>query len=88
MQHVGPGTLIGDRYAVSHRLQQHPRWERWAAHDTTLGRDVVILTFAGGTPAAAAAVDAARRAAAVTEPRLVRVLDIVTPADHRRSGSE
>lgn len=79
MQHVGPGTLIGDRYAVSHRLQQHPRWERWAAHDTTLGRDVVILTFAGGTPAAAAAVDAARRAAAVTEPRLVRVLDIVTP---------
>ncbi|MBK6302271.1 MAG: hypothetical protein IPF40_14985 [Actinomycetales bacterium] len=47
MQHVGPGTLIGDRYAVSHRLQQHPRWERWAAHDTTLGRDVVILTFAG-----------------------------------------
>lgn len=79
MHEVGPGTLIADRYAVSHRLQQHPRWERWAAHDTTLGREVVILTFASGTPAAAAAVDAARRAAAVTESRLVRVLDIVTP---------
>jgi hypothetical protein len=82
---VGPGTLIADRYAVSHRLQQHPRWERWAAHDTTLGRDVVILTFASGTPAAAAAVDAARRAAAVTEPRLVRVLDIVTPPSSAHS---
>lgn len=85
MHEVGPGTLIADRYAVSHRLQQHPRWERWAAHDTTLGRDVVILTFAGGTPAAAAAVDAARRAAAVTEPRLVRVLDIVTPPSSGQS---
>ena len=85
MHEVGPGTLIADRYAVSHRLQQHPRWERWAAHDTTLGRDVVILTFASGTPAAAAAVDAARRAAAVTEPRLVRVLDIVTPPSSAHS---
>lgn len=85
MSDVGPGTLIADRYAVSHRLQQHPRWERWAAHDTMLGRDIVLLTFPGGTPAASAAIDAGRRVAGLSEPRLVRVLDVV-PEAHGASG--
>ncbi|MGB4807990.1 MAG: hypothetical protein WBP39_00655, partial [Candidatus Phosphoribacter baldrii] len=80
MHQIGPGTLIAGRYAVSHRIQQHPRWERWAAQDTPSGRSVVVLAFPGDTPAAAAAIDAARRAAGVADPRLVRVLDVV-PGD-------
>ena len=81
MREIGPGTLIAGRYAVSHRIQQHPRWERWAAYDTSVGREVVALTVVGGTPAAAAAVDAARRAAGVADPRLVRVLDVIPGPD-------
>ena len=80
MQHVGPGTLIGDRYAVSHRLQQHPRWERWAAHDTTLGRDVVILTLYC-VPENVANVRGDRASARAGARHR-------HPADHRRSGSE
>lgn len=81
MQRIGPGTVIASRYAVSHRIQQHPRWERWSALDTPTGRSVVILTFPGDTPAAAAAVDAARRAAGVSDPRLVRILDVLPQQD-------
>jgi len=79
VQDVGPGTLIANRYAVSHRIQHHPRWDRWAAQDTRLGTEVVVLTFPGGTATAAAAIDAAHRVAGVAEPRLVRVLDVIAP---------
>ncbi len=76
MQGVGPGSLLGGRYVAQHRVSQHARFERWAAEDQTLDRDVVLLCFAADGPQASAALDAARRAAGVEEPRLVRVLDV------------
>ncbi len=76
MQGVGPGSLLGGRYLVQRRVAQHSRFERWAAADQTLDREVVLLCFDADGPTAAAALDAARRAAGVEDRRLVRVLDV------------
>lgn len=76
MQGVGPGSLLGGRYRVQRRVAQHSRYERWVAADQTLDREVVLLCFDADGPFASPALDAARRAAGVEEPRLVRVLDV------------
>ncbi len=76
MQGVGPGSLLGGRYLVQRRVSQHSRYERWIAADQTLDREVVLLCFDADGPVASPALDAARRAAGVDEPRLVRVLDV------------
>jgi hypothetical protein len=76
VQGVGPGSLLGSRYAVQQRLSQHPSWERWSAADTSLDRDVVVLCFPQDAQQADATLDAARRAAGVEESRLTRVLDV------------
>ncbi|MEI2764945.1 MAG: hypothetical protein V9F82_04565 [Dermatophilaceae bacterium] len=76
MHGVGPGSLLGGRYAVRRRLTQQPRWERWSAEDCALDREVVLLCFPRDAGQTDAAVDAARRAAGIEEPRLTRVLDV------------
>lgn len=76
MQGVGPGTVLGGRYALQRRLAKVPRAERWSAHDTTLEREVVLVCFAAGHPSADAALDAARRVAGLDNHRLVRILDV------------
>lgn len=81
MHGPGPGTIVGDRYAVQRRLAQSRDRARWSAHDTTLERDVTLTVFASDHPNADAAMDAARRAAGVEDARLVRVLDVGTQDD-------
>lgn len=76
MQGVGPGTVLGGRYALHQRIAQSPSIERWTAHDSTLGRSVTALCISGKHPNAPAALDAARRAAGVETSRLVQVLDV------------
>lgn len=83
MQGVGPGSVLGGRYAVTLRTFAAARHERWRATDRTLEREVVLVCFAAGSAMAAAALDAARRASGVEDPRLVRVLDVGT--DHNIS---
>ncbi|MEO6997160.1 MAG: hypothetical protein ABI112_03675 [Terracoccus sp.] len=76
MQGVGPGSVLGGRYTVTLRTSEGVHHERWRANDQTLEREVVLVCFAAGSSVAAAALDAARRAAGVEDPRLVRVLDV------------
>lgn len=76
MHGVGPGSVLGGRYAVRRRLMQQPRWERWSADDSALERGVVLLCFPREAGQADATIDAARRAAGIEEPRLTRVLDV------------
>lgn len=76
---IGPGSTLAGRYAVRERRAVGPGWERWAALDTTLDREVVVLAFPSDSPHAAATLDAARRAAAATDPRLTQVLDASGP---------
>ena len=73
---VGPGSVLGGRYAVSLRMAEGTHHERWRATDHTLDRDVVLVCFPAASSVAAAALDAARRAAGIEESRLVRVLDV------------
>ncbi len=82
MSGLGPGSLLANqRYAVRERLSATAAWERWDAHDTTLDRPVVAFTFVATAPAAAAAIDVARRAAGLEDPRLLRILDVVVQDD-------
>lgn len=75
MPAVGPGTSIGGRYHLRQRLERTDRVERWEADDTTFGRRVVVTVLDADDPAAEAALDAARRASALTDPRLLPILD-------------
>jgi hypothetical protein len=63
---------------VTLRTSEGVHHERWRATDHTLERDVVLVCFPSESQVAAAALDAARRAAGVEDPRLVRVLDVGT----------
>lgn len=78
MQGVGPGSVLGGRYAVTSRTSAGAHHERWRADDHTLEREVVLVCFPAASSVAAAALDAARRAAGIEDPRLVRVLDVGT----------
>ena len=78
MRGVGPGTVLGGRYTVRRRLEQLHGTERWSADDTTLGRTVSLLCIASDDHRTAALLDAARRAASVTNGAFVRILDVGT----------
>ncbi|MGL4744775.1 MAG: hypothetical protein ACRCXL_10375 [Dermatophilaceae bacterium] len=81
MRGVGPGTVLGGRYTVRRRLEQRSGTERWDADDTTLGRRVSILAVPADDPRTADLLDAARRAASVSHPVFVRILDVGADPD-------
>ncbi len=74
MNAVGRGTLLADRYRLEEQLTKSAHSSLWRGVDTTLDRKVAIRLIAADT--AGEALDAARRAALVDDPRLVRVLDV------------
>jgi eukaryotic-like serine/threonine-protein kinase len=82
VQGVGPGTVLGGRYDLRHRLTQGRDLERWSAHDTTLEREVALTIVGAEHPNRAGVLDAARRAAGVEDTRLVRILDVGTQHDN------
>jgi hypothetical protein len=76
VQGVGPGTVLGSRYALRRSLSKSADLERWSAHDSTLGREVALIIVGAEHPNHAGILDAARRAAGVEDARLVRILDV------------
>ncbi len=67
--------LLGGRFRLLERLATDlPDAEAWHGHDQVLDRPVHALVLRGGTMSAAA--DAARRAAAVTDSRMPRVITV------------
>lgn len=72
---VNPGTELG-RYTLESRIEEIRGGERWTARDSTLERDVSLLVMPIDAEATDAALDAARRAANVEAPQLVRILDV------------
>lgn len=81
MRGVGPGTVLGGRYAVHRRLEQQRDTERWSADDTTLGRRVSVLVIGVDDHRTPALLDAARRAASVSHAVFARILDVGTDAE-------
>lgn len=72
---VGQGTIIAGRYRLDHPTPcDLPGAECWSAHDQILDRTVRVLLLLEGRVRQAQ--DAARRAALVTDPRLLRVIDV------------
>ncbi|MBC7561069.1 MAG: hypothetical protein H7270_17380 [Dermatophilaceae bacterium] len=94
MQGVGPGTVLGGRYALRRRLSQGKEVEFWSGHDATLEREVALTIVGAAHPNRAGVLDAARRAAGVEDTRLMRILDVGTQSDNSfiveetMSGSE
>lgn len=79
---VGRGTLLSGRYRVLQSLPTSlPGSSAWTATDQILDRSVHVSIIATGN--VSQALDAARRAALVADPRLVRILDV---GDHDGVG--
>ena len=68
------GTELAGRYRLEERLRTTASSDFWRAVDTTLDRTVGVRLVSPAT--AEDAMDAARRAAMVDEPALLRVLDV------------
>ena len=70
-----PGAVLAGRYRLeAERGDSLPDVEHWRARDQVLDRAVELYLLRAGE--IEAALDAARRAALVSDPRLVRVLDV------------
>jgi len=79
---VGPGAVLGGRYALRSRLSHSRDLECWSADDATLDREVALTIVSSRHHNRAGVLDAARRAAGVEDTRLVRILDAGTESDH------
>ncbi|WP_454860674.1 protein kinase family protein [Promicromonospora soli] len=83
MSTVEPGNVLVERYRLGQQASTDlAAATAWEAHDLILDREVRVTLVSG--PYAGDALDSARRAALVTDPRLVRVLDAGSDADNRR----
>ncbi len=76
VQGVGTGRVIAGRYGLQERRAHQGDLEVWSGTDTLAHRPVSITVFPVSIARADAALDAARRAAVVDDPRLVAVLDV------------
>ncbi|WP_435737765.1 protein kinase family protein [Cellulosimicrobium sp. PMB13] len=75
MNGVAPGTLLVARYRLDEQLASDlADVTAWSAHDQILDRPVRVSLVTGAH--VADALDSARRAALVADPRLTRVLDV------------
>lgn len=82
MSTVEPGSVLVERYRLSQQVSTDlAAATAWEARDLILDREVRLSLVTG--PYAGDALDSARRAALVTDPRLVRVLDAGTDAEGR-----
>jgi hypothetical protein len=72
---VEPGTRLVDRYRLEAGLGQAGSTSYWRAQDELLDRPVGVCLLDGTSESAPAILSAARQAAAVTDPRFLRVLD-------------
>ncbi|MBZ5735569.1 protein kinase family protein [Nocardioides sp. TRM66260-LWL] len=70
-----PGDVLAGRYRLIDLLSESGGGRFWRAQDDVLERDVALHVIAADDPRADDLLDAARRSAAVLDPRILRVLD-------------
>ena len=78
------GTLLNTRYELIQSLSDRHGTETWRAHDNVLSRDVVVHVIAPGDPRISELMMAARKGAAATDSRFLRVLDADEVTDPRQ----
>ncbi|WP_145978736.1 murein biosynthesis integral membrane protein MurJ [Granulicoccus phenolivorans] len=71
------GDTLGNRYQLQELLVRRPTSETWRALDDILSRSVLIHRLAPEDPNNPLIMNAARRAAAATDARFLRVLDVI-----------
>jgi hypothetical protein len=69
---------LADRYTLQDRVLDGPGWAYWCGHDGVLHRSVGILDIGSDHPREPDVLAAARAAAAAEDPRIQRVLDILS----------
>src|SRR4051794_20127676 len=70
-----PGTVLVDRYRLEEQQGRTGDTTYWRATDELLDRPVGVCLLPADGATAAPVLHAARQAAAVTDPRFLRVLD-------------
>jgi putative peptidoglycan lipid II flippase len=78
---VSPGALLADRYIIEDLLAQDGPSESWRARDQMLSRSVVLVVVPSTSPYATEMLDAAKRAARITDTRILQVLDAVNDGE-------
>ncbi|MBD2760661.1 murein biosynthesis integral membrane protein MurJ [Yimella sp. cx-573] len=81
VQGIESGHELAGRYLLRQLIASTDDKQVWQATDETLSRDVTATVFPTSATHAAAALDSARRAAAVEDRHLPRVLDVGTQDD-------
>ncbi len=74
---VVAGTILAGRYRLQELLAETDRAVTWRAFDLVLSRSVLVHLLAPHDPTAEELLEVARRAAAATDSRFLRVLDAV-----------
>lgn len=74
---LSSGDVLAERYRLEDLISESNDVFTWRAADQTLNRSVCIQAMAASDTRVDAFLDAARRSTAVTDPRFLRILDIV-----------
>jgi hypothetical protein len=69
---------LADRYSLEDCVLDGPRWSYWRGYDGVLRRSVGVLVLEPDHPAEAEVMAAARASAGAEDPRVLRVLDVLT----------
>lgn len=71
------GDVIAQRYHLQDLVHERLGATTWRAHDAILSRNVGLELIPSDDPRAGGFLDAARESTAVTDPRFLRVLDLI-----------
>lgn len=74
---MSSGDVLSGRYRLEDLISEGNDVFVWRAADQALSRSVCVQAMAAGDPRVPAFLEAARRSTAVTDPRFLRVLDVV-----------
>ncbi len=74
---LSSGDLLADRYELQDLVSEKLGSTTWRAHDRVLNRNVGLELLASSDPRAEHFLEAARASTAVTDPRFLRVLDLL-----------
>ncbi|MFT4187511.1 MAG: protein kinase [Aeromicrobium sp.] len=71
------GDVVAQRYHLQDLVHEHAGSITWRAHDSVLSRSVGLELLRSDDPRADRFLDAARRSTTVSDPRFLRVLDLL-----------
>lgn len=79
---LASGDVLAHRYELQDLVNEKLGSTTWRAHDQVLNRNVGIEMLSSADPRADHFLQAARESTAVTDPRFLRVLDLIEDEQH------